>query len=561
MGIALGSASPAFGHATLVGSSPEDYSILPVQPSRVVFVFDQPVASPFAVIRIYGVHGRVDDGRLVHEAGPFKLSLGLRAGLATGSYLATYRVASEDGHIASGSIVFSVRRRGDVLSLARLRQSLGTGSSVNAVSIAARTLDDLAIAVAIGVPLFVVLIWLPAANGGGRTIAQSRERFEHAALVLVAACGGLGVASNAVAIAAQVAVEANVSFWAALDPARISAILATRIGAVSGIRAGLFAALTSVGVTLARRARTNVAMPKALLAAVALPTLAFLAVSPALAGHPSTQRPTAVLIPLDLIHVSAMSLWLGGLLALIALVPYALRGVAQDQRAAPLAAVVSRFSRLALAAVVALGLSGAIQGLLLIRSSHAVIHTDYGRAVVAKSCLLMALIALGVVSRHRALPAIRLAAAAADLQGTRILARVGRLELALLAGVLIAAALLASYAPPVTRSFSPYLATTRLGDAGMQLTVEPARTGVNQMDVYLLGRGGRPYAGVYELDMEVDLPARGIGPLPVTARPAGPGHFVIDDGIELVPAGRWRIRIHAQSSTGVSSTAVTVPIR
>jgi copper transport protein len=110
----------------LVRSSPQDYSILRAQPSSVVFAFDQPVESPFDVVRVYGVHGRVDDGRLVRAAKGTQLGVGLRAGLAPGSYLASYRVASEDGHIGSGSIVFSVRRRGDVLSLARIRQSVGT---------------------------------------------------------------------------------------------------------------------------------------------------------------------------------------------------------------------------------------------------------------------------------------------------------------------------------------------------------------------------------------------------------------------------------------------------
>jgi copper transport protein len=466
-----------------------------VQPSQVVFAFDRPVESPFDLIRVYGVDGRVDDGRRVRAARRSQLGVGLTAGLAAGSYLATYRVASEDGHVLSGSIVFSVRRRGDVLSLARLSQSLGARGSTNAVSVAARSLGDLAIAIATGVPLFVVLIWLPATRGAAKTRAQLRERFNLASLVLLAVGAGLGVAGNTVGVAAQAAAEANVSFWSALDPGRIPAVLSTRAGAVWGIRAALFAVLTLVAIALARPARAKLMTDRNrdvqstgpprversrqgfVLAAAALPPLAFLAVSPALAGHPSSQRPTAVLIPLDLIHVSAMSLWLGGLLALIMLVPYAVHVLAQDQRAAPLAAVVLRFSSFALAAVLALGLTGALQSFLLIRSWHALLDTSYGTAVVAKSCLLMALMALGAVSRQRALPALRSAVAAAGgaggRHGTRILARVGRLEIALLAGVLITAGLLVGYAPPVTPSFSPISRPLAWGTPACNLRSRP----------------------------------------------------------------------------------------
>ena len=54
---------------------------------------------------------------------------------------------------------------------------------------------------------------------------------------------------------------------------------------------------------------------------------ALLAVSPALAGHAATQSPSALLIPIDILHVTAMSIWVGGLLILVALLPVATRAL------------------------------------------------------------------------------------------------------------------------------------------------------------------------------------------------------------------------------------------
>ena len=62
--------------------------------------------------------------------------------------------------------------------------------------------------------------------------------------------------------------------------------------------------------------RDRAALPGDRLAALALP-LAALALLPALGGHASVQSPVALLLPANVLHVIAMSAWLGGIAVLV----------------------------------------------------------------------------------------------------------------------------------------------------------------------------------------------------------------------------------------------------
>jgi copper transport protein len=130
-----------------------------------------------------------------------------------------------------------------------------------------------------------------------------------------------------------------------------------------------------------------------------------------MAGHAGTHAPSGVLISSDTLHVVSMSCWLGGLVVLLVVVPYAIRALAPDDRTRLLAGVVRRFSRLAMVAVSLLLLSGIVQSVVLVGSVPALVDTAYGRLVLAKIALFLALIALGAYNQRRLLPRLRTLAA------------------------------------------------------------------------------------------------------------------------------------------------------
>ena len=278
---------------------------------------------------------------------------------------------------------------------------------------------------------------------------------------------------------------------------------------------------------------------------LAVLALGYLLVSPALAGHASTQNPGLLLVPADVVHVAAMSAWVGGLAFLVLTVPAATRRLARADRTRLLAAVVSRFSTLALVAVAVLLASGVTQSIVHLESLGDLTGTAFGRAILVKAGLFL------VAARARRLqpPALR-------LRGWRAWRPRGRpraapaccfaarscVELTLMAGVLAVTAALTGYPPPSAAAAGPFSASERLGPARMEVTLDPARVGRNELHLYLFdSRTGAQYDRAKELRLDMTLPERDIGPIELEPRKAGPGHYMVPRA-DLAPAGDWRLR-------------------
>jgi copper transport protein len=76
----------------------------------------------------------------------------------------------------------------------------------------------------------------------------------------------------------------------------------------------------------------------------------------------------------------------------------------------------------------------------------------------------------------------------------------------------------------------------------MELTVDPARVGPNEMHVYLFDRrDGRQYEATKELTVTAELPEKRIEPIELEATKAGPGHYVVS-GAALGLSGKWTLR-------------------
>jgi copper transport protein len=582
---ALAIAAPAAqAHAQLEGTSPERGAVLRTQPERVVLRFGEAVEGNFGALRVFDARGRrVDDGKVVHPGGRAKeLAVGLEPGLAKGSYTATYRVISADSHPVSGGLIFSVGHAGSAETVARLLAGSTVGPATETAFGFARGLSYLAIALALGTIAFLLAVWAPAlrtAAGAGASWAAAAEAFAGRARRLLAVAIALGVLAGAAGIVLQGATAAGTSFWAALDPSVVREVLGTRFGTVWGLRVVAWLVLGTI--LLAAGARTvAVLRPAAVgadgfapspapnpwtLAALALP-MAFIAVSPALGGHATTQHPVAALLPLDLVHVVAMSVWIAGLIALLFLVPAATRRLEAPERSRLLAALLVRFSPIALGCVVALAATGTTLALLDMGGLSPLLHTPFGRAVLIKAVLLAALVGLGAVNRQRVVPALRRLAAGGEAPGAtgRLLRRTLRAEVALVVCVLGVTAALVSYAPPASSAAAsgPYSKTTRMGPIELQTTIDPARVGPNQLHVYLFdARTGAPFTRTRELDVEATLPGKGIGPLEATMRKAGPGHYVADT-MPLSPGGEWHVTVTDRvSDFDEYTTTMKVPVR
>jgi copper transport protein len=541
----------ALAHATLEATTPARGATARIEPKQVVLRFDEAVEGNFGAVRVFDGRGdRVDSGSVSHPGGRgAQLAVALKAGLPNGTYTATYRVISADSHPVSGGFVFSIGAAGapPAETVGDLLAGSSTGRATEVAFGIARGADYLAIALVLGTLLFLLLSW-PRGDG---TPEPARAAFARRTRTLLLGGAALGIVAGAAGIVLQGATAGGTSFWAALDLSTVREVLGTRFGTVWGLRVADFALIAALVVALGG--------PRA---ALALPA-AFLAITPALGGHATTQHPVALLAPLDVIHVVAMSAWVGGLIALVVAVPTATRALEVADRTALLSGTLSRFSAVALASVAALIASGTIQAIVHLRSFGDFVHTAFGRAVLIKIIVLVALVGLGALNRRRSLPRLRAAAVSGATPGAvgRVLRTTLRVEVALVIVVLGVTAALVSYAPPSALSAGPFSENVRTGPLEVELTVDPARTGANAVHVYLFRvADGAPFAATKELTLEARLPSKGIGPLSGTVHRVGPGHYVAD-ALTLAPAGKWRVTVTDRVSAFDEYTAsFSVPV-
>ena len=277
----------------------------------------------------------------------------------------------------------------------------------------------------------------------------------------------------------QGASAAGVSLWSSLKGTVIEDTLESRFGEVWGLRAIDWLALGApargglrrctrsaepAGDRLDRPTRTPPRHAAALAARPDRVCAAYLAITPALAGHASIQSPIGVFFPSDVLHVLAASVWVGGIACLLLVLPAATRQLEGPQRSRLLLATLARFSPLALAAVIAIAVTGVVQAYIDVRSLNALFHTTYGALIIVKIVLLLALIGLGWINRERVIPALRRivgAGRAARRDAVSLARRTLRGELALMLCVFGVTAALISYAPPIDAASGPVLRRTR----------------------------------------------------------------------------------------------------
>lgn len=575
----LACAPAAFAHAQLLETVPAAGSTVQRQPPEVIFEFNQNVGGTLGAVRVYDARGyEVDDLDVSHPQGEERwMGVGLKPGLPDGTYTATYRVVSADTHIVSGGLVFNLGHPGTApkLTVAGL---LARGQSGRVTAIAfgvVHAVDYLTIALLLGGLVFLLFVWAPALAAVAGTEPEWRaasQTFERRMRRLLSIAVVLGVLVSVLGILLQGADAAGVSLWMSLKGTIVRSTLESRFGEVWGLRALDWIALGVVLSAMFAGRRHTAQRPTTVAEGVRPPhwTLgalgvagAYLAAGPALSGHASVQSPTVVFLPSDVVHVLAASVWAGGVACLLLAVPPATRQLGPTQRTRALLAVLARFSPLALAAVVAIALSGIVQAYIDVRSIHGLLHTTYGTLIVAKTVLLIALIGLGWVNRRRVMPALeRLLAAQKPPGGLGELARrTMRGELALMLAVFGVTAALIGYAPPIDAASGPFATSVALGPAEMEMTVEPGRVGLNTIHLYLFdARTGSQFAATRELTAAAELPSKGIGPLTLRVTPAGPGHYILSSA-DLSPGGTWEIQITDRISEFEEfSRSVKVPI-
>jgi copper transport protein len=184
--------------------------------------------------------------------------------------------------------------------------------------------------------------------------------------------------------------------------------------------------------------------------ALALPLLAA-AAAISWAGHASSGSDAGIGIALDAVHVWATGAWLGGLVALVCLVPDLRRLLDERVGTRLIAAIVVRFSALAITCVGLLVVTGVYRAIAELRGFGDLTGTGYGQALLVKLAIFLVLLGGGAFNRLVLHP--RLERAALGLEeddrgaGRRIHTSVSA-ELLVAGALLVAVSVLVSLPPP-----------------------------------------------------------------------------------------------------------------
>jgi copper transport protein len=590
---ALASAPGAWAHAQLLGTSPTSGATVRVQPKEVIFEFNQDVGGTLGAVRVYDGQGNeVDDLDVSHPDGnEHWMGVGLKANLPDGTYTGTYRVISADTHIVYGGLVFNIGHAGAApkFTVAGLIAENKSGEVTEIAVGVVRGLNYLSIALMVGGLAFLLFAWLPgltAVAGVEASWPEASSAFASRLGRLLAVAIVLGVIASVLGVLLQGASAAGVSLWSSLKGSIVNDTLNGRFGRVWGLRAvdwvllgGLLLTARAMGRDVIRVLRADTAdpadpqdthsvsltpAPPATILVLLGVGSAYLAITPALAGHASIESPVALFFPSDVLHVLAASVWVGGVACLLLALPEATRRLEGSERSRLLLATLARFSPLALGSVIAIAITGAIQAYIDVRSVDSLFHTTYGELIVVKVLLLLVLIGLGWVNRERVVPALRHLVGGGRPPGAvgGLARRTMRGELVLMVCVFGVTAALIGYAPPIDMASGPFSTNTTIGSAELEMTVEPAKVGLNTIHLYLIdAKTGAQFTATKELTATAKLPAKGIGPLSLKATVAGPGHYILNSTV-LSPGGTWEIEIVDRVSEFEQySRTVKVPIR
>lgn len=523
---------PAAAHAELLDTVPVRGEVLTSAPEQVELRFNENVTTVRGAFQLFAP----DSAALALDATASDgvVTVELPAQLADGTHSVAYRVVSADGHPVGGVLTFHI---GEATSTSITPEPVARNATE-------ALFNGLTIALYIGLLFLAGIVFfhsfvLPA--DAPTMVHRSLRRICLAMLLLA------GVAATTLVPVAALRVLGK-SPVAILQPG-------TWFDGVTWAPVQVAAVVLLAGVPAHLLSRRGAKRWAAAVAAVAV-------VAPVLTGHTRTMEPTGLMILADAGHLLAAAFWAGGLVGMLLLIPTLGAGTELGadccappnapgtegalvplDRAAALADVVVRFSRWALVSVVVLAVSGITMGVLVTGSVEKLITTAYGRMLLVKLGIVVAVVALAAWNRFALVPQLR--TRLGEVSRWQWLNRVLRYEAALLVAVMAVTGFLANSSPNHDHSqHGP--AMVRAESQGLVVVgvVEPGTVGPNAFRLQIT-HDGAPLVDA-EVTISARHPEQGIGPIETHAVLGAAGFHHAE--LSLPAAGAWQVQVSARVS-------------
>ncbi|WP_062430741.1 copper resistance protein CopC [Herbidospora daliensis] len=527
----------ADAHAVLKSTDPADGQVLAQAPRTITATFNEAISlAPKGNLLLDSTGRPVPaEVRSVNDTVVYTPA----STLAEGTYVVSWRVVSADTHPVGGGISFSVGRP-SANSVAVPTQV--ADREVNLLRIGAEVLRYGGVLGFAGLTAFGLFIAEPSVRRSA-TFARRVRRVRDA----LAAAAVLGA----------VVLIPLVKLWqdgTGLGDLFSGSVWPAALSTAPAAAAALLAVGTGLALVAAGR-RSPVAAAAG--TALALGSLAVV-------GHTRVYGPGWLVLAADLLHLATAALWVGGLLGLCLLfVPD------PDHRTAEVASAVGRFSTAALWLVAGLGVSAVVLWWRIADSVEGLWTTAYGRLVLVKLVLVLAVIGVAAWNRYRLVPAVLVGASRrATLDALR---RTVGVEAAGLAVVVAVTGVLVSQTPreeaaatPVAAapaaSSGPKTLTAAVGDAKATMVISPGKRGVNALQLSLVDAEGVPLVPHETPELSVRLPAYELGPFKKPLSTTGKGTY--EATVDFPLDGTWTVTLVVRLSefeSPVVSQEVVIP--
>jgi copper transport protein len=517
----LAPAQHASAHAILLTSAPAPSAVLDQSPTEIALFFNEFVDTVFGKIRILDSSGNdVQTVKPVRDASNQSIVRAPISPLEPGTYVVIWRIASSDSHPVQGSFSFQIGNTSADVSAIRNGQLLERHGL-------ARLFDVIRWITYLGIVLLIGGIGLLQAVRTDRLSPRSTL-----ALMGGWAFAALGTLEGLIAYGPHIS---GYKIYKAVDLSLLSETLTTQYGKMQLARLVLLGVIGALITVIQFRGTWWWKIG-------AWASLVGVTLTLSLAGHPVATNPVALSVGLDMLHVLAVSLWVGPLLIIV--YDRNMWLATDESTSAP---SLRWFSQTAGFAVPVIVLTGTLQAWLMLDGFGQILDSRYGRTLIVKVCLVIVLIALGAVSR-----------VAMQRKQSGSLRQSMGIEVLFGLVILAITSTLVAMPPKGEIEPAPLSSTIFQGQMIVELSLTSARVGQSEVHV-VIARADGTIVQISAATARMSMPSRNIPNGPIVLAETRPNHF---SGVtEFAYSGEWIVEIlvkETASSTTLFKIAVEI---
>lgn len=499
------------GHATVTSSNPSPNEILDSLPEKISIQFSEDIQTSFYTLEVYSENESKIPLQDIHVSK--KTLEGTWSDSSDeGVYFIKWRVISSDGHPIEGTIPFqfgeTTNNSGQVIA----KENAGFPSSSQ---IFLQSLQYLCFAAITGILFFNLLL----TKGPLPDRMSSRTRG-----YILLSYTGLAI-SILLSLPLKVTIDAGVGWQNAFNGLYLKEVLqSTQFGTIWIIEIIL---LITLLIPLFFMMRNHFNKYTLFLSFVLMSSLM---VCKAFIGHTNDTTHQYLAVTMGFLHLLSMALWLGGLLAILVIMPKSYNPKMTDDKKTFYWSIIQKFSSWAFLFVSILIISGVYSSFQHIPTLHSLLNTTYGQILIIKIGLMFMMLGFGVYH---------------FIRGKRKAKKLGLstgIEFSLGIIVLIVAALLTNVQTAMSSPGPIELTEMTEKNEQVTLSITPNEVGDNFIQLKLTNDKGVPYTDIEQLTLIMEPIGGDVGEIKLQLQEDNKGIFTTKS-IMTMP-GKWTIHVH-----------------